>query len=105
MIHFKDLPQSLIGRVVQFNFSGATLRVTVLKVTGITNEDLRGTLIASDWAFNNMKKSPLNTDLTYRLNYASPENIISYRVLPPKELPLLIGYRYTSDLLAQLIKG
>lgn len=102
---------SLVGKVVEIRFqigSDVLLKkyreqflsgfMVVLRVKDVTN------LSTKD--FN--QKSILHGDFIagdVRFGMVSVYRIQDYKELTFKEYPLLVGYKYTSDLLAELLKG
>jgi len=112
----KELDNSLIGQIVLFHLSidpmGDAVPIDiVMKVTKMRVRIVEGKFIAGDTCtsyFAGSSLYPHDSQL-----YPQPEldsyNLLttlidSYRILIIKELPLLVGMKYKSDLLAKLIK-
>jgi len=113
------LPESLRGCIVQFHiYSSGQVSMDgnhVLLVSEIGSEfvyggfiagelipdDKRGTLSLSNCmkGYHRGTLSPCSETRIWRLL------ITSYQILTVRDLPLLLGYKYTGDLLADLIKG
>ena len=100
--------QSLINQIVLFKSPSPSwcegkefTQIFLIKDTEYSREEklhsLFGELIASDihpvWKENG------------KLNDVYLPDITEYRIVPLEELPMYIGMKYTSPLLAQLIKG
>jgi len=93
-------PKSLKGHIVLFSLGGwrkakeAADGNHVLQVSHIEQEYVYGTFIASEI----INETSYHTHIRRLL-------ITNYQILTRRELPLLIGYKYTTDILAELIKG
>jgi len=111
----KELDNSLIGQIVLFRLSIDAVPIDiVMKVTKMKVRIVEGKFIAGDTRTPilfptdpdiNLQPEicPIITELD---NYSLFITLIdNYRILTIKELPLLVGMKYTSDLLAKLIKG
>lgn len=94
-----DLPESLIGQIVWFKIYSLEL---VLKVDTL-EPDLQGQIVASS------KNDSAKSEPCIELNYFSGRlmtnslGIKEYRILTKRDLPLLIGYEYTTELLQELL--
>jgi len=82
-----------IGQVVSFQYPSICI---VLKINAIEPK-LEGSLVAMDG------KLPIVD--SHLLHSVDVGTLIKYEILSRKDLPLLIGYRVTTPLLAELIKG
>jgi len=102
-VHHKryTLPDTLKGEIVEFrlaytikdavNSKGESFHTNshVLLVLNIDETHVHGSLIAAQVSVSSIHRGV----------------ITGYRILGRKDLPLLIGYEYTTDLLSHLIKG
>ena len=96
------LPDTLKDHIVLFHLFSSIFSSMdgshVIQVSEIESEYVYGRLIASELSLSLI----LHTQDTTRIWRTY---ITSYEILTVRDLPLLIGYKYTSELLAELIKG
>lgn len=95
---YRELPDTLIGQIVLISIpshipslsTSDTVYQVAFRVTDITH------FLYGDFLAGSYNASHNRVKICY---------ISDYEILTLKDLPLLIGYEYTTDLLAELIKG
>jgi len=105
--------EQLIDQIVLFHLKNLTEEKhteVILRVRGIHQFKIEGDFIAGDINYyNDLQITSLKLTKTFiyrnRLDYIMHSDISSYEILTRRELPLLIGYNYTTPLLAELIRG
>ena len=114
------ITESLIGQIVLFKLSlkvtvqGSTIIFdgdrrpceVVLQVQGIGNDRIKCGFIAGDKLWGDYYHTSLSEDEINLIftTFINLSNITGYQILTQRDLPLLIGYKYKSSLLTELIK-
>ena len=89
-----------LTHIVLFRFLESTSEM-VLFVTGNTYDRIEGKIIA----YSELNSPTSGVNVNWKSMTIFKRDIQDYRIYTKRELPLLMGYQYTTPLLAELLKG